>query len=182
MPFPVAHGLLGATVVVSLHPSAVPNRDWKPLLCGVILSLCPDFDYFFEWILHWTHGHRAFTHSVAFAVVVGSAMVLLMGRARRREAMAYSLALLSHTLLDFSTTKINEGVQLLWPFSKELYRLGLLGFSEFEGGFETPYMLLARLNDVLLASVIELIVFLPVFLAVLMIRQKAYVGCTVNRM
>ena len=182
MPLPLAHALVGATVVASLHPDHDLVRDWKPLLCGAILAVCPDFDFFFGWILHWPHMHRAFTHSIVFSVVVASVMILLMGRTRCREAVAYGLALLSHTLLDFSTTRFHEGVQLLWPFSIEAYNLGLFSFSEFKDGFESSEMLFASSRDVLLASLTELVVFLPIFVAVLIIGRKTYLNFASNRM
>ena len=44
MPLPVAHGLLGAAVTAAIsHESR--SRRRKVLLTGVLLAICPDFDY-----------------------------------------------------------------------------------------------------------------------------------------
>ena len=49
MPLPIAHGLLGATVVAALRPSSEP-RTVKLLLTGALLAISPDFDYVLNWL------------------------------------------------------------------------------------------------------------------------------------
>jgi len=172
MPLPVAHALVGASVVAAIDPSPSSARAWKPLLAGAALALCPDLDYFFEWVLHWPDVHRTFTHSLVFALGVGGVLVLWMGPARRREGLAYSLAFLSHTLLDFATTRITEGVAWLWPYSMKGFKLGWFSFFEFEHGFERAGLLLENLTALLQLSLLELVLFLPVFLLVLAVSRK----------
>lgn len=164
MPLPVAHGLVGASVVAAIHPSAAPDLRWKPLLWGAVLANAPDLDFLLEWGLHWSHVHRTFTHSLLFSLLVGGVIFWSLGRARWKEAVAYSGAYFSHLLLDFSATKVTEGVMLFWPVSTEQYRLGLLGLSEFREGFHTLDAFLASFVEVLGAALQELAIFLPVFL------------------
>jgi inner membrane protein len=66
---------------------------------------------------HTPLGHRVLTHSLAFAVVAGTAIAVVVAPAARR-AMACALcvaALASHGLLDAFTSS-GPGPRLLWPF------------------------------------------------------------------
>ncbi|HYJ47833.1 MAG TPA: metal-dependent hydrolase, partial [Pyrinomonadaceae bacterium] len=107
MPLPVAHALVGATIVTAILPAASPARNWKPLLIGAALSVCPDLDYFLD-----TTWHRGFTHSLALAVVFAAVCFAPAGRAKIRVAAAWSACFFSHALLDFATTKAMPGVEL----------------------------------------------------------------------
>jgi membrane-bound metal-dependent hydrolase YbcI (DUF457 family) len=78
MPLPVAHGLVGATVVMLVHAPAPVRRGW-PLLIGAALAVCPDLDYL-------VGSHRTYTHSLV-------------------SGLACGLALTSHGLLDFAATE-----------------------------------------------------------------------------
>jgi hypothetical protein len=172
MPLPVAHGLVGASIVAGVHPTAVSNRRWTPLLWGAFLAICPDFDFFFEWILHWPDVHRTFTHSLIVAIGIGVLSVPILGKAHRREALAYSLAFLSHTLLDFATTKTTEGVSLLWPFSDEPFKLGFWGGLEFTRGITGLDVLVQSVPDMLVTGLLELFLFAPLFLLVFLVQQR----------
>jgi membrane-bound metal-dependent hydrolase YbcI (DUF457 family) len=156
MPLPVAHGLLGAAVVAVTHERAAVRRGW-PLLVGAALALTPDVDFLLR-------AHRTYTHSLAFALVVGGALRLTLGRGRARAATAYGLAFLSHSLLDFATTEQGKGVMLLWPFSHAWLKLGVLGFSEAPSGFP--------LTRVLERGLLEAAVFVPVLLGALFLRRR----------
>jgi hypothetical protein len=148
--------------------SSSKNTGWS-LLFGAFLAISPDFDFILVWIFHMRGWHRAFTHSIIFAVAAGCLMLALFGAARIREATAYTLALLSHGLLDFATTKAGGGVELLWPFSSERFKLGLIGLSEF--GLK-PQTRLESLIEILKGCAFELLIFAPLFLAVLLLRHR----------
>lgn len=129
MPLPVAHGLVGASIVAALSRTQA-ERSFKPLLAGALLANAADLDFFLVFAFHLRGWHRGFSHSIAFALVVFLVFVLSLGRRRVREAVVYGLAYASHGILDYLTTKEGGGVQLLWPFSTERLAFGWVGLSE----------------------------------------------------
>jgi membrane-bound metal-dependent hydrolase YbcI (DUF457 family) len=120
-------------------------------------------DFALVLLTHDKSYHRGFTHSLTFALALCAASLALFGRARLREALAYGLAYASHALLDFTTTKLGGGVELLWPFSAERFGLGLVGLSELPSLMPRVYMLKAAL--------LEIILFAPLLACVLLARR-----------
>lgn len=153
MPLPFAHGLVGASVVAALHPRPARGH-FAPLALGAFLANCADLDFALVALAHDRSYHRGFTHSLAFSLALLLAALALFGRARAREALAYGLAYASHALLDFSTTKLGGGVQLLWPFSAGRFGLGLVGLSELPSRLPPAVVLKSLL--------LELLIFAPV--------------------
>jgi membrane-bound metal-dependent hydrolase YbcI (DUF457 family) len=162
MPLPFAHGLVGAGLVAALHPRP-SRRHFAPLLAGALLANCADLDFALVALTHDRSYHRGFTHSLTFALALCVASLTIFGRARAREALAYGLAYASHSLLDYSTTKFGGGVQLLWPFSSERFGLGLVSLSELPSRLPPAY--------VLKAALLELLIFAPLPVAVLLARR-----------
>jgi membrane-bound metal-dependent hydrolase YbcI (DUF457 family) len=114
MALPVAHGafVFGAT----------KNRNMLVLLFLVIVSVAPDFDFFFVWVLGLPMQtfHRTFAHSIPFALV----FTLLYAWVRPRwlshlPPSLFFLVLVSHGLLDLLCTAdaADHGVMLFWPVS-----------------------------------------------------------------
>ena len=170
MPLPVAHALVGASVVAAWQPKGALSRDWKPLVYGAALAITPDLDLALLWSLGLsTSWHRSFTHSIAFAVAVGCLVAVAVGRSRIREAIAYGSALLSHGLLDFLATKKYPGVELFWPVSTHRFKLGLSGISEFG---VRDYPLAAIIIDWLKPCLTELVIFGPIFLAIILLKRR----------
>jgi membrane-bound metal-dependent hydrolase YbcI (DUF457 family) len=165
MPLPIAHGLLGASIVAATLPEASPVRNWRPLLLGAALSISPDLDYFFR-----TDWHRGFTHSLFFAAVVSLLCFAAIRLTNLRMAIALAGAIFSHGLLDFATTKTMPGVELLWPFSTKRFGLGLVDYYHLTGVDPVFFLNKDVLMDLLKMGVFELIIFLPVFLFVLSIK------------
>lgn len=130
MPLPVAHGLLGASLVAAVLPRTSARRYALALAAGGLLANAADLDFGLVFLLGMRGWHRAFTHSFAFALAVFVLLLFALGRGRARAAAAFGLAYASHGVLDFATTKLGGGVQLLWPFTSERLALGWLGLSE----------------------------------------------------
>ena len=119
---PVTHVALGAVVA---HTAARRTLGTRVLVVGAVAGALPDIDtflslsgdYFDELMLH-----RGITHSLFFAPVVGPLLGCALWRLERRGGterlrawiVALTLALLSHPLLDVTTS---YGIQLLQPFS-----------------------------------------------------------------
>jgi membrane-bound metal-dependent hydrolase YbcI (DUF457 family) len=165
MPLPIAHGLIGASIIAATLPAASPLRHWKLLLLGAALSIFSDLDYFLE-----TSQHRGFTHSLIFAAGVSLVCVAVARLANIRIAIGCAVAIFSHGLLDFVTTKTMPGVELLWPFTTRRFGLGLVDYYRLTG--VDPVFFLGRdvLTDLLKMAMVELIVFLPIFLFVLSLK------------
>ena len=165
MPLPIAHGLLGASIIAATLPEASPVRNWKLLLLGAAISISPDLDYFFK-----TSWHRGFTHSLVFAAGVSLVCFAVLGLARLRIVIGCTAALLSHGLLDFATTKAMPGVELLWPLTARRFGLGLIDYYRLAGVDPVYFLDKDVLRDLMKMGMIELIVFLPVFLFVLSLK------------
>lgn len=161
MPLPVAHGLLGAGLVVALHPKPT-SRYLLPLLAGACLANAPDLDFLLVFLLHSGGWHRGFSHSFTFALFVWLAFTLAAGRRRAREGIAYGLAFTSHGVLDFLTTRVGGGVELLWPFSSARLALRWAGLSEIPPRF-TALEFVAALG-------VEFVLFTPLLLLAVALR------------
>ena len=175
MPLPIAHALVGATVAAWLRPSS-QARQWKPLLIGAFLGICPDFDYFLNWMRISGGGwHHGFTHSIAFAFLLGLVTVVISRSWQVRSLILFSAAAVSHTLLDFLITE-SRGVALWWPFTDQRYKVRLPNPIDYTWSNES---LLKAGFDVLKICLLEVMIFAPIFLAVLLVRRaldKRYVA------
>jgi inner membrane protein len=165
MPLPIAHGLVGAGLAAGLHPRPFSGRLRLPLVAGGLLANSPDFDFLLVLLTRDNSWHRGFTHSLAFAAALGLAGLLAFGRAHARAVAAYCAAYASHVLLDFATTKIGGGVELLWPITAERYGLRLFGLSEIPSQLPPGGLLNALL--------LEVLIFAPPLAAVVLLRKRA---------
>jgi inner membrane protein len=99
-------------VAVAVLLAVLPDGDLIPVAFGV-----PD-----RGLL----GHRGFSHTPLFAVLVGCA-VFLRWRARRtgharRAGLAAALLVASHGVLD-AMSQEGRGILFLWPFSSQRFHL-----------------------------------------------------------
>jgi len=164
---PIAHGLVGASLVELLRPSSQP-RSAKLLLLGALLAIAPDFDYALNWLrISWGGWHHGFTHSIPFALVVGLVLIVIFRDWSVRSYLAFTLAYMSHALLDFLFTE-SRGVALWWPFTNYRYKLRLPTLIEYAWSRAS---LFDTVIDILKLCLTELLIFGPIFLAVLWIRQ-----------
>ncbi|HKG22410.1 MAG TPA: metal-dependent hydrolase [Blastocatellia bacterium] len=172
MPLPIAHGLVGASIIAASRGGSSPLTKWKAILLGAMLAILPDGDLLFAWVFELgTAWHGSFSHSIAFAAAVGLPASLLTGRLRIREAAIFALATLSHGLLDACASKSFGGVELLWPVSSRRLKLNLFNYFEFYPSPATDSLgaLLLRALEI---SVYELLIFAPIFIAVLYLGRR----------
>lgn len=165
MPLPIAHGIIGASIVAAILPAASPVRNWKPLLLGAVIASCADLDYFLKTSLH-----RGVTHSLIFAAILGLVCFAVWGKTNLRLAIGLAGAAFSHGLLDFFTTKTMPGVELLWPLSSRRFGLGLVDYYQLTGVDPTFFLYQDVLGDLLKMALIELLLSVPVFLFVLSVK------------
>jgi len=120
-----SHIAIPIALKIASRKNSIP---WKLLFLGMFLSVAPDFDslafkFGIPYESQW--GHRGFTHSIVFALVVA----LLCSRfskaflVRSKTVFLFSfLSMLSHTFLD-AMTNGGLGVAAFWPFNSERYFL-----------------------------------------------------------
>ena len=169
MPLPVAHSLVGASLAALWRPKVSLSRDWKALAFAGFLAVAPDFDFAFVWGLHWWGFHRGPTHSIIFAVCAVIIALAVFGVSYLRDILMYGCALLSHGLLDFATTTYGGGVKLFWPFMQQRFKLRIFSLSEFGISRQTRF---DQLLGMLSYCLIELLIFLPIFLIILWLKRS----------
>jgi membrane-bound metal-dependent hydrolase YbcI (DUF457 family) len=163
---------MGASVVALSREGFSWRRDRKALLLGAALAMLPDLDLFFSWIMGYgIKWHGGFSHSILFAMMVGSVTVALMREGETRDILVYTMATLSHGLLDVITKKEFGGSQLLWPFSPYRYRLSLFSYFEF---YPNPVgePLGPIVERALRISFYEILIFAPVFATIVWWRSR----------
>lgn len=127
MPTPISHAAVGFAVAAWTQ-RGVPSR--RVCIVAAACAALPDIDVL-GWPLHITEGsafgHRAITHSLAFAIVTAVAATIVCFRGpqwangRVRIALILGLALLSHACLDALST-YSAGVEFFAPFSQQRFR------------------------------------------------------------
>src|SRR5262249_39984101 len=95
MPLPLAHALVGGRIAVAAWPGRTPAGLRRALVVGALLGVCPDADYLLGrlHVMGWGW-HHAFTHSVAFAVIIGAIVSWALGLRGWRAALACVLPVL----------------------------------------------------------------------------------------
>jgi inner membrane protein len=121
MPTIFSHIAVPIAVGFGLGKDSVPPRL---IAAGVAASIIPDLDvlaFHFHVAYANDYGHRGFTHSLAFAAVLGILAALLAPILRSKRLTAFlftTVSAASHGLLDMLTNG-GLGVALLWPYLSE---------------------------------------------------------------
>jgi inner membrane protein len=129
------HGVVGLGAGTLYARSTMPTRFW---MLAALLPMLPDADSFWDAPYGSTLGHRGFTHSLLFALLVSLAAAMLV-----RPRLSYVplvvfffIIIGSHGVLD-AFTDGGFGIPLLWPFSS--HRFGPWGpIHVSDIGFEIP--------------------------------------------
>lgn len=167
MPLPVAHSLIGATVATAVDKDS--GVRWRILCLSALLGVCPDFDYVLNWLHVGSGGwHHGFTHSFVFAFFLGALVSLATGSRSINRFIVFSAAVASHPLLDFLMTE-SGGVALWWPFTDSRYKLGAQTVIDYSWS-STSFWNAAV--DILRISLIELIIFGPLLLLVVLLKRR----------
>src|SRR5262245_21724173 len=173
MPLPLAHGLVGATIVAASRENFSFRKDWRALSLGVALAVIPDFDLIFSWILgHSAQTHGGFSHSILFSMAAGFLACLLMGEKDVRGFAVYALATLSHGILDVVTRKEFGGSALLWPVTSHKFKLRWFDYFEFYPDPSTEPIIVILRKAVEVCGY-EMMIFTPVFLIVVWYKRFA---------
>jgi membrane-bound metal-dependent hydrolase YbcI (DUF457 family) len=159
--------LVGASAVAALRPSD-QRGGWKWLALGAFLGVAPDFDYILNWLrIPYGGWHHGFTHSIPFAFLVGLVTILILRQWSVRSFIVFTAAYVSHTLLDFILTE-SRGVALWWPFTNYRYKLRFPNPIDYTWD---NHSFTQAVIDLLKISLVELLLFAPVLLVVISVRQ-----------
>lgn len=137
----IGRALAAAAIGQPFAPRSPTRRYW---IAGTLCAVIPDLDAIgrpFGWgDVSWLGGHRAFTHSISFALLLGLAVALIAFRnatyapARNRIALYLIAATASHGALDLLVS-YGAGVALLSPFT--------------DHRFVSPWRPIGDLNEIL---------------------------------
>jgi len=124
MPTIIGHAISG----LAISSSIIKKHQWhKVVLAGIICAVIPDLDVLaFRFGIPYenTFGHRGFTHSIFFSVLLGILTAFLFKPENTMERAKYvfifSCCALSHCLFD-ACTNGGLGVAFFSPFSNERY-------------------------------------------------------------
>jgi membrane-bound metal-dependent hydrolase YbcI (DUF457 family) len=171
MAFPIAHGLIGASVVIALWKNDRNEYIWRPIILGGLVAILPDLDFILTWFLHLSSDwHRSFSHSIVFAYLVGWGASRLLGRRDLRSVLVIGTAAATHGLLD-ALTSTKEGVELLWPFFSKRFAFGLFEYPDVldvRFSFQNDLLLLRGPLRLIKYCFGEVLIFAPVlFLSIL---------------
>lgn len=138
------------------------------LFIGALLAISPDFDYILNWLrIDWGGWHHGFTHSIPFALLIGFVMIAVFRDWKVRSYLVFTLAYVSHTLLDLMFTE-SRGVALWWPFTNYRYKLRLPYPIDYTW---SDVSWLEMIVDVLKICLGELLIFGPILFLVIWLRS-----------
>ena len=123
----ISHAIAALGIGAAFYRTVAPKRIW---IAGIACAVFPDLDVIgFRFGVHYGDfwGHRGFTHSLVFALILASVLALLIDRTlpqigRMRLLVYLFLATASHGLLD-AMTDGGLGVAFFSPFENSRYFL-----------------------------------------------------------
>ena len=129
MPSVLSHAVAAIGIGACFYRPGIPNRVW---IAGAVCSMLPDMDvlgfrFGVDYADFW--GHRGFTHSLVFAALLATAVLILIfprsvPQLGRTLLWAYLfIATASHGFLD-AMTDGGLGVAFFAPFNNTRYFLG----------------------------------------------------------
>lgn len=119
----LTHPVVPLTVGLILGQKRLP---WPLVIAGMLAAILPDLDVIaFKLGIAYdsAFGHRGFSHSIVFAMLVASLASIFHTRLRSSVLVCWlfiAFATISHGLLDALTTG-GEGVGFFWPLTEERY-------------------------------------------------------------
>lgn len=122
MPTTLTHAVPAIAVGLGLGKDYISKRL---IFTGVLIANIPDLDLigprFYGIPFDSVYGHRGFTHSIFFALVLAFIFSLFFLRSNFKKALLFlSFCTLSHGLLD-AFTEGGLGTTFFWPFSDIRY-------------------------------------------------------------
>lgn len=162
----IGHFVVGALAGrLFVEAGSPPKRTAGAVATFALLAFVPDLDV--AWVAmgvadHGAGGHRGFTHTFAFAVLLGMVGALACRRSAHRPMRAFlfvAATVASHGILD-ALTFDSRGVMLFWPFADVTIAFGWRPIPSAPTGL--AFVGLRGME----VAVIELIFFSPVLFCV----------------
>ncbi|WP_299114364.1 metal-dependent hydrolase [uncultured Winogradskyella sp.] len=134
--------IFGHVLVAFTTSKLIDAKSSKLLLfLAIVCAIIPDIDVLaFKFGISYSHplGHRGFTHSILFALVLSGLLSFLFGKTRKLIfAIVLFLSTLSHGVLDAMTSG-GKGVGFFIPFENSRYffpfreiRVSPIGIEQF---------------------------------------------------
>ena len=119
----LTHPVVPLTLGLILGQKRLP---WLLVLTGMLAAILPDLDVIaFKLGIAYesAFGHRGFSHSIVFAILVASLVSVFHHRLHSSALVCWlfiAFATISHGLLDALTTG-GLGVEFFWPLTEERY-------------------------------------------------------------
>lgn len=140
MPLSVTH-VISTVILIDIFRDHIAKHKryftMKTMLVGAIASILPDVDIVLDKIITFLGfspsllKHGGMTHTIIFGLVfLIPAFIFLKKKQHRRATYFFviTFACLFHIFLDFLLGGGHHaGIMLLWPFSSQRFRIGLLG-------------------------------------------------------
>lgn len=121
----LGHGLAGILIASTVRKESDESKR-RLLMFVALLAILPDVDvliYIFFGAMGLTP-HRGITHTLLFALLIGTVFSLMLGHyfalSFRAGCLLFSAVLLSHLALDYLMGS-GPVVPFLWPFSDDGY-------------------------------------------------------------
>lgn len=186
MPSPVAHTLAAYSLMITMDPTLVQNRQRNSLALGsaFVFGNLADADFVVAQFSSETYlRHHYFSHSIPFALLVTAVIWLLLRLARRRSAERWTVLLgaayFTHLLLDYMTEdgSVPRGIPLLWPFTTRHFMSPILIFySIHRGDWQDIFS-----PENMLALLVEMSVMVPISLISLWFARRRLASATIFR-
>ncbi len=157
MPTPVGHALAGLAVAGLASRGVAPKPAHVAVL--VFCATAPDLDLLLRFVDGVNH-HRAASHSLAVAVIVGVlASVLRRTGLDLPGGFAIAAAWASHVVLDYLGRDNSPpiGLMALWPFSSAFFASPVSVFYDVPRSFS-----MAAIRHNVVAVLLELAILAPV--------------------
>lgn len=171
MPTPIGHVLAG----LALQSCASKHdwiNNWRIGLVSLFAVVSPDLDFLLGYCVgNPNKYHHQFTHSFAFAIILGFVLGGVMAsqnRMRLKLGFYFFILICSHLGLDFVTkdTRAPFGEMLLWPLTTSYFISPIVVFSDVKRASTNREFLPSLLNGHNLLTIFyELIILTPIWLA-----------------
>lgn len=149
MPTPIAHGLAGYAVLILAEPRLANDfrGNLKAMGAGLFFGSLADADFLVAYYnSHPVLQHHYFSHSIPFALLIGTAMYLVLRTLKKSHALRTAILLSAvygtHLLLDYFTQDGSPpiGIPLFWPFThKHMIAPVEIFWSIHRGGMESLF-------------------------------------------
>jgi membrane-bound metal-dependent hydrolase YbcI (DUF457 family) len=170
MPFPVSHTITGL-IFANVLPNSKRPYWYSDLWLVALLANFPDFDFGLVWLTGDLSWHRAFSHSLPMALILGTIACLICYKTIDwKLSLSLALVTFSHGVLDIFTSSSppNNGVMVFWPFWSKRFSANFMLYPFHNWRVYKGFELALKM---LLVAGLEMLIYLPILVLFLCLRQ-----------